>query len=102
MNISAIKLKDFWGNEALDYGSIYELSEKYSDNIFIFVNEKPFGDGYVLFLCGENEEPAAYEWLDKYDHSMQGKGIELYGAGVAWGNGVAGRKAEGFIRGTGL
>jgi hypothetical protein len=100
--MSTNKLKDFWGNEALDYGSIYELSEKYSDNIFVFVSAKPFGDGYVLFLCGEDEEPAAYEWLTKYDYTMQRKGVELYGAGVAWGNGVAGRKAEGFIGGIGL
>jgi len=96
------KIKDFWGNEAIDYGSIYELSERYSDNIFVFVNDKPFGNGYVLFLGDENDEPTAYEWLDQYDHSMQDRGIKIYGAGVAWGNGVAGRKAEGFMGGIGL
>ena len=36
-------LKDFWGNDALDYGSINEMTDKYADKIFVFVTDRPFG-----------------------------------------------------------
>ena len=96
------QLKDFWGNDALDYGSKAEMTDKYADNIFVFVSNKPFGDGYVLYLCNDNEEDLAYRWLDKYDESMRSRGINIYGAGVNWGYNVSCARTQGFLGGIGV
>ena len=95
-------LKDFWGNDAIDYGSIDEMTDKYADNIFVFVTDKPFGDGYVLFLCRNEEEKLAYNWLAQYDSSMENRGITIYGAGVNWGANVSSARMCGFLGGIGV
>ena len=95
-------LTDFWGNDAIDYGSKEEMTNKYADNIFVFVSNKPFGDGYVLFLCNDAEEDLVYKWLDEYDAAMEKKGITVYGAGVNWGENVAGARSQGFLGGIGV
>jgi len=96
------ELKDFWGNDAIDYGSNAAMTDKYADKIFVFVSDKPFGDGYVLFLCNDGEESLAYEWLKKYDKSMRSRGITAYGAGVNWGYNVSGARMQGFLGGIGV
>jgi len=96
------RLKDFWGNDAIDYGTKAEMTDKYADNIFVFVSNKPFGDGYVLFICGDDEEDLAYNWLDNYDESMKNRGITSYGAGVNWGYSVACARTQGFVGGIGV
>ncbi|MCL2253523.1 MAG: hypothetical protein FWC09_03690 [Lachnospiraceae bacterium] len=96
------KLKDFWGNDAIDYGSKDEMTKKYADNIFVFVSDKPFGDGYVLYLCEDEEEKKAYNWLDDYDELMETKGITVYGAGVNWGYNVSNARMQGFHGGIGV
>jgi len=95
-------LKDFWGNDAIDYGSINEMTRKYADNIFVFVTDKPFGDGYVLFVCDEDEEDLAYNWLSVYDTSLKNKGIGAYGSGVSWGYNVNCARTQGFLGGVGV
>jgi len=102
MVASDSKLKDFWGNDAIDYGSNAEMTDKYADKIFVFVSDKPFGDGYVLFLCDDDEENLAYEWLDEYDNMMKNRGITAYGAGVNWGYNVSGARMQGFLGGIGV
>ena len=92
-------LKDFWGNDAIDYGSDAEMTEKYADNIFVFVTDKPFGDGYVLFLCNEDEEDMAYNWLANYDAEMKRRNVSSYGSGVSWGYNVACARTQGFLGG---
>ena len=95
-------LKDFWGNTAIDYGSKDEMTKKYADNIFVFVSDKPFGEGYVLFLCNDDEEKLAYSWLDEYDALMAAKGINAYGAGVNWGYNVSKARMQGYVGGIGV
>jgi hypothetical protein len=90
-------IKDFWGNDAIDFGSIVEMTDKYADNIFVFVTDKPFGDGYVLFLGNEDEEDVAYSWLANYDAKMKDRGIGAYGSGVSWGYNVNCRRTQNFI-----
>ncbi|MCL1842967.1 MAG: hypothetical protein FWF79_04080 [Defluviitaleaceae bacterium] len=94
--------KDFWGNDAIDFGSKIEMTDKYADNIFVFVSDKPFGDGYVLFLCNEDEEEIAYNWLRDYNVSMGKRGITVYGAGVNWGDNVSSMRMHGFLGGIGV
>ena len=93
-------LKDFWGNDAIDYGSDAEMTEKYADNIFVFVTDRPFGDGYVMFLCNEDEEDMAHSWVKKYHASMKSRGIVAYGAGVSWGYNVKCARTQGFLGGV--
>jgi len=92
-------LKDFWGNDAIDYGSKQEMTDKYADNIFVFVTDRPFGAGYVMFLCNEDEENLAYSWLDEYDAKMKSRNVGAYGSGVSWGYNVICAKTEGFLGG---
>jgi len=96
---SNMHLKDFWGNDALDYGSKAEMTDKYADNIFVFVTDRPFGDGYVLFLCNEDEEELAYSWLADYDAAMKSRNVGAYGSGVSWGYNVACTRTQGFLGG---
>jgi len=95
-------LKDFWGNNAIDYGTKDEMTKKYADNIFVFVSDKPFGDGYVLFLCKDEEEALAYQWLRAYRASMKDRGITVFGAGVNWGYNVNCARTCGFVGGIGI
>ena len=90
-------LKDFWGNDAIDFGSKAEMTDKYADSVFVFVSDKPFGDGYVLFVCNEGEEELAHDWIKKYRATMKNKGA--YGVGVNWGYNVACAKTQGFLGG---
>ena len=96
------QLKDYWGNDAIDYGSIGEMSDKYADYIFVFVSDRPFGDGYVLFLCKDEEEDLAYKWVKEYRASMKNKGITVYSAGVNWGYNVSNARMYGFTGGIGV
>ena len=96
------QLKDYWGNDTVDYGSNEEMSEKYADYIFVFVSDKPFGDGYVLFLCKDEEENLAHKWLKEYRASMKNRGITVYGAGTCWGNNVSDARMHGFTGGIGV
>lgn len=48
-------MKDFWGNDALDYETREELETKYKDKLFVTVSDKPFGDPYLLFICDKDE-----------------------------------------------
>ena len=98
----ATNLKDFWGNDAIDYGSKAEMTDKYADNIFVFVTDRPFGDGYVLFLCNEDEEELAYNWLDSYDKTMKNRNVGAYGSGVSWGYNVNCARTQGFLGGIGV
>ena len=91
------QLKDFWGNDALDYGSNAEMTDKYADNIFVFVTDKPFGDGYVLYLCNEDEEEMAYNWIKDYRASMKSKGVIAFGVGVNWGYNVSCARNQAFL-----
>ena len=93
-------LKDFWGNDAIDYGSDVEMTKKYADKIFVFVTDRPFGDGYVLFVCNEDEEDLAYSWLANYDDSMKCRNVGAYGSGVSWGYNVACIRTQGFLGGV--
>jgi len=100
--MDAIKdgLKDFWGNDAIDFGSITAMTEKYTDNIFVFVTDKPFGDGYVLLVCNEDEEDTARSWAKKYRTAMRDKGVVACGVGVSWGCNVNSAKTQGFLGGV--
>ena len=97
-----VNLTDFWGNSAIDYGSLDEMTDKYADKIFVFVSNKPFGDGYVLFLCNDEEENLAYKWLKEYNISMKNRGITVYGAGVNWGYNISSARTQGFLGGIGV
>ena len=97
---ATVSLKDFWGNDAIDFGSINEMTDKYEDNIFVFACDKPFGDGYVLFICNDDEEELAYEWLKTYHMSMKNRGITAYGAGVSWGYNIKCSRTQGFLGGV--
>ena len=96
------QLKDYWGNDAIDYGSNTEMTKKYADYVFVFVSDKPFGDGYVLFLCNNEDEDLAHEWLKKYVVSMRDRGITAFGIGVCWGYNVSSARMEGFLGGIGI
>ena len=93
-------LKDFWGNDALDYGSIGEMTDKYADSIFVFVTNRPFGDGYVLLVCNEDEEDFANNWVNDYRTSMRNRGVVSCGVGVSWGYNVKCARAQGFLGGV--
>jgi len=95
-------LKDFWGNDAIDYGTKAEMTEKYADYIFVFVSNRPFGDGYVLFLCRDEEEELAYEWSRNYREIMKGRGVGAFGLGVSWGANVVDARQQGFLGGVRL
>ena len=95
-------LKDFWGNDALDFGTREELEAKYRDKIFVTVSDKPFGNPYVLFICNENEYERAEDFLEKYREKMKKKGIKAFGAGISLGTNLLSDRLEGFVGGIGL
>jgi len=95
-------LKDFWGNDALDYGTREELETKYKDKLFVTVSDKPFGDPYVLFICNEDERDQAEAFLDDYNVKMKTRGIKAFGSGISLGAALLASRLEGFVGGVGL
>ena len=83
--VTQTMLKDYWGNDAIDFGEISTLWEKYSDKVFVSVTNKPFGDSYVLFICNSGEEKIAKAYMADYCAKMESKGITAYGIGVSHG-----------------
>ena len=96
-----MSLKDPWGNEAIDFGSKEDMLRKYSDRVVVTVNNRPFCDVYVLYICSEQEEESAYAYLDSYHKTMQSKGIMAYGAGVNLGDELEEKRTIGFMGGAG-
>ena len=95
-------LRDFWGNDALDFGTRDELETKYRDKVFVTVSNKPFGDPYVLFICNEDEYESAEAFLEIYRTTMKAKGIKAFGAGISLGANLLSTRLEGFVGGVGL
>ena len=93
-------LKDFWGNDALDFGCRDFLETKYKDKFFVTVSNRPFGDPYVLFICNEDEYERAEDFLEKYHIGMKAKGIKAYGAGISIGASLLAARQEGFVGGV--
>ncbi|MCL1903094.1 MAG: hypothetical protein FWF94_01585 [Oscillospiraceae bacterium] len=89
-------MKDYWGNPALDFGDFEGLMKKYTDKIFVSVSNKPFGDEYVLFVCGEDENEKAEKYVKEYDEMMERKGIMPYDARVNFGDMLLSKKTNGF------
>jgi hypothetical protein len=95
-------LKDFWGNDALDYGIREELETKYTDKLFVTVSDKPFGDPYVLFVCNEDERDNAEKFLEAYHEKMKKKGIRAFGSGISLGANLLAARLENFVGGVEL
>jgi hypothetical protein len=93
------EMKDFWGNDALDYGSLIDLQIKYRDKVFLFVTNQPLGDGYVIAVAENDEEDMLYKQLENFNRAMKDKGIMAYGAGVNWGHDIQSMRAPGFLGG---
>jgi len=89
-------LKDYWGNDAIDFSSITQLWDKYSDKVFVSVTNKPFGDSYVLFVCNPEDEDKADEYMDSYCKKMESRGITAYGIGVSLGSELQAARMENF------
>jgi len=95
-------VKDFWGNDALDYGPRKEIEEKYGNNLMVTVSNKPFGDPYVLFICEEDEYDKAKDYLDEYRVKMKERGITAYGSGITYGTSLVFKRLDGFMGGVTL
>ena len=95
------QLKDWWGNPAIDYGDLSDMENKYADNLFVGVTNRPFGDIYVLYVCDETDQENASRWLNEFHQLMKAKQVCPYGAGIHWGSNVIDRKMEGFQGGAG-
>jgi len=93
-------LKDYWGNDAIDFGPIGELWDKYSDKVFVSVSNKPFGNSYVLFVCDLEDEDKADEYMDNYCTEMESKGITAYGIGVSYGSAIQAARLATFQGGA--
>jgi hypothetical protein len=93
-------LKDYWGNDARDFGSIDDLVMKYRDKILVTVTNKPFGESYVLFMCSPDEAEKADRFLTDYHAIMEAKGITAYGAGTALGADLLSARMDGFQGGA--
>lgn len=93
-------LKDYWGNDALDFGEISTLWEKYPDKIFVSVSNKPFGDSYVLFICNPDEEEKADAYMVDYRAKMKAKGITAFGIGISLGSALQAARMDGFQGGA--
>ena len=93
-------MKDHLGNDALDYGDIRELKEKYTDNSFVFITEKMIGDnmGYVLHIADHHDKTWAWkcEFIKKMESS--GKGHKTF-VSVRDGNKYWENRMEGFMGG---
>jgi len=93
-------LKDYWGNDALDFGPIEELWHKYPDKIFVSVSNNPFGDSYVLFVCSPDDEEKAEEYMENYCVNMESRGITAFGIGVSLGSALQAARLDGFLGGV--
>ena len=90
-------LKDYWGNDAIDVGSIEQLWMKYPNKILVSVSNKPFGDSYVLFVCNPDDEEEAEEYMNNYRANMKSKGITAYGIGTSLGSALQAARLDGFL-----
>ena len=90
-------LKDFWGNDAIDFGEDREMSSKYHDKIIVSVTNKPFGKIYVLFVCNVDEKHLADKYLEEYHYLMKSKDIMAYGAGKSLGDDLEEARSIGFM-----
>ena len=95
-------LKDYCGNEALDFGPIEELWHKYPDKIFVAVSNNPFGDSYVLFVCNPHDEKQAEEYMENYCTTMESRGITAFGIGISLGSALQAARLNGFLGGVAL
>jgi len=93
-------LKDYWGNDAIDFGPISNLWKKYSDKVFVSVSNKPFGDSYVLFVCNPEDEEKADAYMENYRADMEAKGITAYGIGISLGSALQAARMENFQGGA--
>jgi hypothetical protein len=93
-------LKDYWGNEAIDYGPISQLWDKYSDKVFVSVTNKPFGDSYALFVCSPEDEYKAEVYMENYRANMKSKGITAFGIGLSLGSDLQAARMENFQGGA--
>jgi len=79
-------LKDYWGNDALDFGPKEQLLKKYPDKILVTVSNRPFGDTYLLLLCNADEDEKADAYIADFHAKMQARGIRAYGLGSSLGS----------------
>ena len=93
-------MKDYWGNNAVDFGTSDEMRAKYSKNIYVGVTDKPFGNVYVLYVCAPDENEQAEKFLKSYKDNLKQKGVEVYAAGILMGNSVYAEQLEGFLGGA--
>jgi len=96
-------MKDYWGNDALDYGDLFwELVNKYPDKLIVTATNKPFAKSYVIYLCEPKDEDKAEEYLQQFHDKMAARGIRAYGAGITLGAKLLSERMDGFIGGIGL
>jgi hypothetical protein len=95
-------LKDYWGNDALDFGTDRELENKYPNEIFVSVTDRPFGSYYVLFKCNSDEYEKAESFLEAYRSGMALRGITSYGVGISLGANLLAEQMDGFQGGVNL
>ena len=91
-------LKDYWGNDALDFGNIVDLWNKYPDKVLVTASNKPFGKSYVLFTCDKDEQEKADAFLENYRSQMKKRGIKEFAAGVSLGAKLQGERLSMFMR----
>jgi len=95
-------MKDYWGNDALDFGTHSEMRDKYADKFFVSVSNKPFGKCYIVFICNRDEYDKAKKFLDEYDKKMAERGIKVYGSGIGRGDDLHAERLNAFIGGVGI
>jgi hypothetical protein len=93
-------MKDFWGNEALDFGLLQDLLHKYKDNIFVSVSKEPMGQEYVLFICDEGLESKARKYATEYKKKLRDSGVTVFAVGVHFGSRIFSKKVEDFHGGV--
>jgi len=93
-------LKDYWGNDAIDFGLIEQMWDKYPDKIFVSVSNNPFGDSYVLFISSPDDEEKAEEYMENYCVSMESRGITAFGIGISLGSALQAARLDGFLGGV--
>lgn len=92
--------KDFWGNDALDFGKLRDLTQRYKDKILVTVTNKPFGESYLLFCCSPDMRESADSYLADYNAKMSARGITSYGAGITLGADLESARMDGFQGGA--
>jgi hypothetical protein len=95
-------MTDYWGNDALDFGVLSELTKKYSNKFIVSVSNKPFGNSYVLFVCNADDEEKAERYLDDYRTLMRSKSIMAYGLGISLGSDLEAERMDNFQGGVSL